>query len=93
MVESGDAQFWAYGDSAMLTVVRDYESGLRELYVWLSCGSLDGLRALTPFVERHAKAIGATRLAMEGRRGWVRPLREEGWWQSDVIMRKELPHG
>lgn len=93
LVEDGDAQFWAYGDSAMLTVVRDYETGLRELYVWLACGSLDGLEEILPFVERHARQIGATRLGMEGRPGWARELRKRGWWQSDVIMRKEIPHG
>lgn len=60
-------------------------------HVWLAGGDLDELRdVLRPQAEAWVKANGGSYATIEGRRGWVRALRDQGFEEVAVTVRKRL---
>lgn len=84
----GRAQLWTERDAALVTSVERYDSGMVEVRGWLGGGSIGGLRKIEIRVEVWAKSIGAHRLTILGRRGWLRAL--TGWRELAVLIAKDL---
>jgi len=82
------AQLWTELDAAAVTSVECYDTGLVEVRIWLGGGSIEGLRVIEKRVEAWARLIGAQRLTILGRRGWLRAL--DGWNEMAVMMTKEI---
>lgn len=58
---------------------------------WLGGGDMAELvTRIRPASERWAKAEGAAYATIDGRRGWVRALRDHGYDEVSVTMRKAL---
>jgi hypothetical protein len=84
----GRAQLWTERDAALVTSIERYDSGMVEVRGWLGGGSLDGLRRIEKRVEPWARSIGAKRLSILGRPGWIRAL--ANWRLLATFIVKEL---
>jgi hypothetical protein len=90
MIEAGEAQLWAVGGAAMVTLVED-DPRERRLLIWLAGGGLAELaEVLLPQAERWAKAQGCRRLLVIGRAGWERALKPKGYAPLARLIAKEL---
>lgn len=86
---SGQAQIWPGETAAMVTQVLE-GAGSRWLHVWLAGGDLAGVMALKPGVEAWARAMGCKFVTINGRPGWARLLRKDGFVLVDGELRKPL---
>jgi len=88
-IANGDSQLWTNQHSAVVTSVERYpDTGLVEVHGWLAGGMLDGVRHLEGCVERWARSIGASRIMIVGRRGWLRGF--DGYRELVTTMTKDL---
>jgi hypothetical protein len=87
-VESGDAQFWALPNSALVTEIVTYETGLREIRGWLAAGDIDEIASFVPLLEDWGRLAGCKRATITGRRGWLRAF--NGYRDVCTTMVKEL---
>jgi hypothetical protein len=69
--------------------VQDYSRG-RVCHVLAAGGSLEGLRELQQTLIPFFKLIGARRLSMAGRHGWIKKLPAWGWKQPRILMELRL---
>lgn len=86
---AGRAQIWPGESAAMVTEVVDEPDG-RALHVWLAGGDLAGVMALKPGVEAWGRAMGCDYVSIEGRKGWARLLRADGFRLHGDELRKPL---
>ena len=88
----GRAQLWTERNAALITSIERYDTGLVEVRGWLGGGrparSIGDLRRIEKRVEAWAKDIGAQRLTILGRRGWLRAL--TGWRELAVLIVKDI---
>lgn len=87
----GRAQLWPGETAAMVTQCVVEPQG-RALHVWLAGGDLAGIMALKPGVEAWGRAMGCDYVSIEGRKGWTRLLRADGFRLHGDELRKPL-HG
>lgn len=86
---AGRAQLWPGETAAMVTQCLDGPEG-RVLHVWLAGGDLAGVMALKPGVEAWGRAMGCRKVTINGRAGWARILRSDGFRMVDGELRKNL---
>jgi hypothetical protein len=72
-VATGKSLFWAGKDCAAVTEIN------RDLHVWLAGGDLRELLLMADDAARWAKANGFDRMTLNGRPGWERALRAQGY--------------
>jgi hypothetical protein len=90
LVESGQAQFWAAADAAVVTVVEE-DPCERRLLVWLAGGRLATLLGeMLPGVEAWARGQGCARLLLIGRAGWERAMKPMGYAPLARVIAKDL---
>lgn len=82
------AQLWRGDNAAMVTRLVSAEEPY--IMVWLGGGELDGLLDLQPGVEAWARAQGAKAARINGRKGWMRALKDRGFVPSDGELKKAL---
>jgi len=76
-VQDNRAQLWVTPNSAIVTELKDYPSGVKLLHYWLAGGALGEILALLPTIEDYGRRAGASGLDVRGRRGWqgaIKPL-------------------
>ncbi|HYE38227.1 hypothetical protein [Methylocaldum sp.] len=84
-VASGHAQLWPGESAAMVTrVIGD------TLEVWLGGGDLKELLQLQDGVAAFGRSMGCSRATIEGRAGWGRVLKTNGWAASFVTYERPL---
>ena len=97
-IAEGRLQFWPGERCAVVTEIVEYPR-LRALNIFLVGGdprsepgaSLDELlEKMEPAVIAWAKALGCTRVAQTGRRGWSRVLKPLGYETTLSVMLKEI---
>lgn len=89
-VSNDEAQLWAGEKSVMVTQVTNYSQS-RLGSIWLAGGDLDELvETMLPQFEAWAKENGCDAVALAGRKGWQRVLRELGYETRAYVMRKPL---
>ncbi len=86
---NGQAMIWPGDAAAMVTSLEEGPEG-RFLHVWLAGGDLDGVMALKPGVEAWGRAMGCKFVNINGRPGWARLLRGDGFALIDGELRKPL---
>lgn len=86
---TGKAMIWPGDTAAMVTSLEEGPEG-RFLHVWLAGGDLDGVMALKPGVEAWGRAMGCRFVSINGRPGWARLLRGDGFALIDGELRKPL---
>jgi len=89
-VEGGGAILWPGKNSAIVSEFIDYPSGLRTAAVMSAGGELEEIRAMTPGLEAFARLNGASEVLLEGRLGWKRALKDDGYELASVTLRKKL---
>ena len=89
MVAGGDAQMFGGSSGMVVTEVLRYPRSA-SVRVWLGAGERDAVLALHPQVEQFAREVGASRMELVGRPGWIRPAAPLGWKPRGVWMTKEL---
>lgn len=88
-IAEGKLQLWATENSVAVTEVIVYPRK-KAVLVLLAAGDLDEIRESIPMIEDFAKAIGADRITLCGRRGWVRALEKEGFVEQHTWASKEV---
>ena len=88
-IAAGRAQLWPGETAAMVTQCLDGPEG-RFLHVWLAGGSLEGVMALKPGVEAWGRAMGCAEVTINGRSGWARILKADGFRMVEGELRKKL---
>lgn len=89
-IEAGRSALFAGRDSFMVATLHRHHDELTG-HAWLGGGDLDELRdVIRPQSEAWAKENGARYATIEGRRGWVRALKQDGYREVSVTVRKTL---
>lgn len=88
-LEAGRAQLWPGERAAMVSRLLRSPDELYAL-VWLGGGDLRELLQLAPGACAWARAQGCTAARINGRLGWARALRRQGWAHADGDLRKAL---
>lgn len=74
---------------AMVTKVNLYPQS-KTLTVFIGGGDLDGMLALREEVEDYSLQIGCDAIECHGRPGWVRVMKQFGYTDTSMIVRKSL---
>lgn len=91
LVADGRAIFWAADDAAMLTELRFYPTGAKDIHGLVAAGELEAITGkLIPQAEEWARAAGCIGAVIESREGWVRSLKASGYRTYQTAVRKEL---
>ena len=77
-IDSRAMQLWLGERSTVVTQLVKYPR-LQAVELFAAGGDLDELVAFVPQISAAARAAGATRLQMGGRRGWERVAERLGW--------------
>ena len=93
MLLDGNAQLWSTEDGCIVTCVTTFPK-TRIVQIWLMGGDFEQV------VSEHeaalvdwATSIGACLLYVQGRKGWLRRLKDRGYQQNQVILSLELTNG
>lgn len=87
LATESNLKLWGNADACIITEQTDSQ---RAIHFWIATGQLDAVTRLSDEILEWARSTGYERATLIGRRGWVRALRDEGWDESAVVMRKEL---
>lgn len=87
---AGKFQLWANADAVMVTELREYPAGARDLHAMAAAGSLEGISEIRARAEEWARGSGVEFASAASRPGWVRVLERCGYELHQVEMRKEL---
>lgn len=89
-VAKGELQMWPGFSSIVITEIIQVPR-YRALNIFLAGGNLPELEAMLPEIEKFAKHVGADRITLNGRKGWLRSfLVHDGYTESSVVMQKKL---
>ncbi len=89
-IAEGRLQFWPGERCAVITEIVDYPR-LRALNFFLVGGDLNELiEKIEPAIVAWAKALGCTRVAQTGRKGWGRVLAPLGYRTTLSVMIRDL---
>lgn len=90
-VLSGRVQFWRTDNAAMITEIRDYPTGARDIHALIAAGDLaEIVEEITPAAEQWARSQGCIAAQVESREGWAKALKPSGYESHQLIVRKEL---
>lgn len=89
LILSGRAQLWVQRDALIVTEIRDYPQK-RVLRFWLATGDLEDCIALHRHIMEWGREKGCNLAIITGRRGWIKPLRSEGWTEAMSVLTQEL---
>jgi len=86
MIADGDAQFWPYLHSCVVTEVL-VEPDHKRLHFFLAAGRRHELEAMQPVILEWGRSRGCTRATLVGRKGWQRSfLAQSGWTVSPLVL-------
>lgn len=88
LIETGQSLIWPLKRSAVITSIRVYPTGLKEMWGWLAAGDLDELKQFEPILSDTAKKMGCAAFVLSGRAGWARAL--NGFSKRGTILIKDL---
>jgi len=90
-VAAGRATLIAGDHAAVLSGVRVYPGGAREVHGLAATGALDEIvEQLIPTAEAWGRANGCIVATIESRPGWARALQNRGYALHQLGLRKEL---
>src|SRR5579862_9491504 len=90
MLAQGLAVLWPAQNCAIVTEFVTYPSGERAAQVLSAGGDLNEILSLIPGMEAYGRLNGCSMVAVEGRRGWERALKENGYQFWSVTLKKRL---
>lgn len=87
----GKVQFWRSENAALLTEIKPYPTGARDIHVVISVGDLrEIIGILRPLAEQYGRDNGCIGATVESRAGWARALKPYGYEAHQLTVRKEL---
>jgi hypothetical protein len=90
-VAIGEFILFTGAESAILTSIRTYPSGLREIHGQAAVGELrEIVSALIPLAEQFGKQHGCVFASIASRPGWSRMMAPYGYETHQVEIRKAL---
>lgn len=92
-VLSGKVQFWRSPNAAMLTEVKSYPTGAKDIHVVIAAGDMKEIIALAPDAEQYGREHGCIGATVESRLGWAKALKPYGYATHQLTVRKELHDG
>ena len=87
IVKRGDAQFWAFPDSAIVTEIIEYPQR-RTLRFWLAGGNLKRLLDVEPKIRKWSILYQCEAVEIIGRKGWEKVLK--GYEPTAIVLVKEI---
>jgi len=75
IVKRGDAQLWAFEDSAIVTEIINYPQR-RTLRFWLAGGDLETLLEVEPKIRKWSILYNCKAVEIIGRKGWGKVLKD-----------------
>lgn len=75
IVKRGDAQLWAFEDSAIVTEIINYPQR-RTLRFWLAGGNLETLLEVEPKIRKWSILYNCKAVEIIGRKGWGKVLKD-----------------
>ena len=87
MCQAGDAQFWPFADSVIITEIVNYPKR-RVLRFWLAGGNLNTLLKAEPDIVNWSKQYDCKGVEINGRKGWERVLKS--YKPSSITLVKEI---
>lgn len=86
IVKRGDAQFWAFEDSAIITEIIDYPQR-RTLRFWLAGGNMKRLLDVEPKIRKWSILYACKAVEIIGRKGWEKVLKD--YEPTAIVLVKE----
>lgn len=86
---SGRAQLWGGRRSCLVTQLTQTPEG-RIVHGWLCGGDRQEVLGALPMVESWARQQGAEIATVNGRKGWARALKPQGYTMLNGLLRKVL---
>jgi len=83
------AMFWPGKNAAMVTEIGPFGEG-RAISVLTAGGDMEELKQMAMGVEAYGRMNGCTYALVEGRKGWERVMRNEGYEFQSVCLKKAL---
>jgi hypothetical protein len=90
LVDTGRLVVFANDAAAIAAEPVKAPDGTWTLSVALAGGELNACLELHDEAEQAARTLGASRMAVVGRRGWIKVLKSRGYRTESVLLRKEL---
>jgi hypothetical protein len=90
MVLQGRLQFWPGREAAVITEIYTYAGGEKVIQAKWAAGDVAEILEMVPGIEAFGRMHGCTTALVEGREGWVRPLKPLGYSRWSVTLRKAL---
>lgn len=88
---TGKAKFWSCVGAGLVTEIRDYPTGARDIHTLVAAGDMDKIvNELRPEAEEWARAHGCIASLIESRSGWAKVLKSSGYEAHQQVLRKEL---
>ena len=89
-VFEGRAQLHPGKRCAIVTELDEPAPGMRVVSVWLAGGEMDEIRAMIPGLMAQFRLQGCSKVLVEGRRGWERALKVDGFSLRSVTLEADL---
>ena len=86
IVKRGDAQLWAFRDSAIVTEIIDYPQR-RTLRFWLAGGNLKTLLEVEPKIRKWSILYRCKAVEIIGRKGWEKVMKD--YEPTAIVLVKE----
>jgi hypothetical protein len=92
-VVTGAFQIWSSDDAVVLSEVKTYPAGARDVHFLIATGSLAAISELRERAEQWGRSAGFEFVSAASRPGWTKVLGRHGYTLHQVEMRKELNDG
>ena len=86
----GRIMTWADDTAILLTEVRMFPAGAREIHAMLAAGDVGGIVGLSAKAEAWAVSEGIEFATVASRPGWAKVLKSRGYEPHQCNLRKEL---
>jgi len=90
-VLSGEFRFWRTANAAIITEMRDYPTGAKDIHGIIAAGDMGEIvHSLIPQAEEWGREQGCLAAIIESRAGWAKALAPFGYEAHQVAIRKGL---
>lgn len=84
-----EMQLWPGINTAIVTEIITYPK-LKCIHVFLAAGDMDEVIRILPYIEKHGKMEGCTRMTMTGRKGWEKVMNKVYKVEPRIFLSTEI---
>jgi hypothetical protein len=90
-VWEGAVQLWTCDDAALITEIKEYPTGAKDIAVLIAAGNMEKIVGeLREAAEEWAVEQGCCGVLIESREGWAKALKPFGYEPHQLTVRKDL---